>query len=61
MAPEVLHHEPSDEKSGFYCYGVIMFPLVTWKIPWDNVNKMQVIGAVSFLDQRPDISSDTDP
>jgi len=33
MAPEVLHDEPSDEKSGFYCYGVLMFPLVTRRYP----------------------------
>ncbi|TKW02416.1 hypothetical protein SEVIR_8G242700v4 [Setaria viridis] len=61
MAPEVLRNEPSDEKSDVYSYGVVLWELVTQKIPWDNLNTMQVIGAVGFMDQRLDIPSDTDP
>ncbi|KAJ6429618.1 hypothetical protein OIU84_021093 [Salix udensis] len=45
MAPEVLRNEPSDEKSDIYSYGVILWELSTEKIPWDNLNSMQVIGA----------------
>ncbi|KAG2629977.1 hypothetical protein PVAP13_3KG513600 [Panicum virgatum] len=56
MAPEVLRNEPSDEN-----YGVILWELVTQKIPWENLNSMQVIGAVGFMNQRLDIPSDVDP
>ncbi|BBG93066.1 PAS domain-containing protein tyrosine kinase family protein [Prunus dulcis] len=56
MAPEVLRNEPSDEN-----YGVILWELVTEKIPWDNLNSMQVIGAVGFMDQRLEIPKDLDP
>ncbi|KAK4759235.1 hypothetical protein SAY87_022366 [Trapa incisa] len=61
MAPEVLRNEPSDEKSDIYSFGVIMWELTTEKIPWDNLNSMQVIGAVGFMNQRLDIPKDADP
>ncbi|XP_027120996.1 uncharacterized protein [Coffea arabica] len=61
MAPEVLRNEPSDEKADIYSFGVILWELATEKIPWDNLNSMQVIGAVGFMNQRLDIPKDVDP
>ncbi|KAI9195565.1 hypothetical protein LWI28_016111 [Acer negundo] len=61
MAPEVLRNEPSDEKSDVYSFGVILWELATEKIPWDNLNSMQVIGAVGFINQRLEIPKDVDP
>ncbi|KAK3002567.1 hypothetical protein RJ639_022062 [Escallonia herrerae] len=61
MAPEVLRNEPSDEKSDVYSFGVILWELATEKIPWDNLNSMQVIGAVGFMNQKLDIPKDVDP
>ncbi|KAL3508172.1 hypothetical protein ACH5RR_033554 [Cinchona calisaya] len=61
MAPEVLRNEPSDEKADIYSFGVILWELATEKIPWDNLNSMQVIGAVGFMNQRLDIPKDIDP
>ncbi|XP_077218394.1 uncharacterized protein LOC143852695 [Tasmannia lanceolata] len=60
MAPEVLRNEPSDEKSDVYSFGVILWELVTEKIPWNNLNSMQVIGAVGFMNQRLEIPTDLD-
>uniref|UniRef100_A0ACD5ZVW9 Uncharacterized protein n=1 Tax=Avena sativa TaxID=4498 RepID=A0ACD5ZVW9_AVESA len=61
MAPEVLRNEPSNEKSDVYSYGVVLWELVTQKIPWDTLNTMQVIRAVGFMDHRLEIPSDVDP
>ncbi|KAJ1395280.1 Serine-threonine/tyrosine-protein kinase, catalytic domain [Sesbania bispinosa] len=61
MAPEVLRNEPSDEKSDVYSFGVILWELATEKIPWDNLNSVQVIGAVGFMNQRLEIPKDVDP
>ncbi|KAL5205067.1 hypothetical protein ABZP36_009938 [Zizania latifolia] len=61
MAPEVLRNEPSNEKSDVYSFGVILWEIVTHKIPWDNLNTMQIVGAVGFMDHRLDIPSDIDP
>ncbi|CAL1413051.1 unnamed protein product [Linum trigynum] len=61
MAPEVLRNEPSDEKSDIYSFGVVLWELATEKIPWDNLNSMQVIGAVGFMNQRLEIPKDLDP
>ncbi|CAI9118963.1 OLC1v1020600C4 [Oldenlandia corymbosa var. corymbosa] len=61
MAPEVLRNEPSDEKADVYSFGVILWELATEKIPWDNLNSMQVIGAVGFMNQRLDIPNDVHP
>uniref|UniRef100_M8C131 non-specific serine/threonine protein kinase n=1 Tax=Aegilops tauschii TaxID=37682 RepID=M8C131_AEGTA len=56
MAPEVLRSEPSNEN-----YGVVLWELVTQRIPWDTHNTMQVIGAVGFMDYRLEIPTDVDP
>ncbi|XP_010024797.2 LOW QUALITY PROTEIN: dual specificity protein kinase splA [Eucalyptus grandis] len=61
MAPEVLRNEASDEKSDVYSYGVVLWEIATQKIPWDNLNAVQVIGAVGFMNQRLDIPHDVDP
>ncbi|XP_020596506.1 probable serine/threonine-protein kinase DDB_G0282963 [Phalaenopsis equestris] len=61
MAPEVLRNEPSDEKSDVYSFGVILWELVTETIPWDNLNSMQVIGAVGFMNQRLELPRGLDP
>ncbi|ONK61057.1 uncharacterized protein A4U43_C08F25810 [Asparagus officinalis] len=61
MAPEVLRNEVADEKSDVYSYGVILWEIVTEKIPWDNLNSMQVIGAVGFMNKRLELPRDLDP
>ncbi|CAN1826078.1 Serine/threonine-protein kinase EDR1 [Linum perenne] len=61
MAPEVIRNERSDEKCDIYSFGIILWELATEKIPWENLNSMQVIGAVGFMDQRLEIPKEVDP
>ncbi|XP_026429926.1 probable serine/threonine-protein kinase SIS8 [Papaver somniferum] len=61
MAPEVIRNEPEDEKSDVYSFGVVLWELATLKIPWNDMNSMQVIAAVGFMNQRNEIPKDTDP
>ncbi|KAF8027408.1 hypothetical protein BT93_E0341 [Corymbia citriodora subsp. variegata] len=61
MAPEVLRNEPSDEKSDVYSFGVILWELMTESIPWNNLNSLQVVGVVGFMDRRLDVPEGIDP
>jgi sterile alpha motif and leucine zipper-containing kinase AZK len=61
MAPEVLRSEPSDEKSDVYSFGVILWELATLRVPWNQMNSMQVVGAVGFQHRHLDIPEDMDP
>eukprot|EP00268_Persea_americana_P051100 TRINITY_DN5620_c0_g1_i10.p1 TRINITY_DN5620_c0_g1~~TRINITY_DN5620_c0_g1_i10.p1 ORF type:complete len:342 (+),score=54.74 TRINITY_DN5620_c0_g1_i10:2458-3483(+) len=61
MAPEVLRNEPSNEKSDVFSFGVILWELMTESIPWTNLNSLQVVGVVGFMDRRLDIPEDLDP
>ncbi|GLT57609.1 hypothetical protein SLA2020_305700 [Shorea laevis] len=61
MAPEVLRNEPANEKCDVYSFGVILWELVTLRIPWKGLNPMQVVGAVGFQNRRLEIPDNVDP
>ena len=61
MAPEVLRNELSNEKSDMYGYGVILYELMTLKVPWEGMNPMAVVGAVGFQGRSLEIPEGTDP
>ena len=61
MAPEVLRSEPANEKSDIYSYGVILYELLTGKVPWEGLNAMQVVGVVAFQDKRLVVPDGIDP
>ncbi|KZV52599.1 hypothetical protein F511_25851 [Dorcoceras hygrometricum] len=61
MAPEVLRNEPSTEKSDVFSFGVILWELVTECVPWSNLNSLQVVGVVGFMDHRLDLPENIDP
>lgn len=61
MAPEILRNEPSNEKSDVFSFGVILWELMTVSIPWNNLNPLQVVGVVGFMDRRLDMPEGLDP
>ncbi|XP_057763990.1 serine/threonine-protein kinase CTR1 isoform X2 [Salvia miltiorrhiza] len=61
MAPEVLRNEPSTEKSDVFSFGVILWELITERIPWVDLNSLQVVGVVGFMNSRLDIPNNIDP
>ncbi|KAK6263048.1 hypothetical protein QUC31_008864 [Theobroma cacao] len=61
MAPEVLRNEPSNEKSDVFSFGVLLWELVTVSIPWNNLNSLQVVGVVGFMDRRLELPEGLDP
>lgn len=61
MAPEVLRNERSNEKSDVFSFGVILWELMTISIPWANLNTLQVVGVVGFMERRLDIAEGLDP
>ncbi|CAG9464920.1 unnamed protein product [Pedinophyceae sp. YPF-701] len=45
-APEILSWGDFDGKADVYSYGVVLWELLTGKIPWEGYNAMQLIAAV---------------
>ncbi|KAL1834579.1 hypothetical protein ACET3Z_004230 [Daucus carota] len=61
MAPEVLRNELSNEKCDVYSFGVILWELATLRVPWNEMNSMQVVGAVGFQHRHLDVPDWVDP
>jgi alpha-tubulin suppressor-like RCC1 family protein len=46
LAPEVMEGRDYSTASDVFAFGIIMHELLTWQLPWPNVNPWNVIGLV---------------
>eukprot|EP00164_Ancoracysta_twista_P003560 GFYU01004753.1.p1 GENE.GFYU01004753.1~~GFYU01004753.1.p1 ORF type:complete len:479 (-),score=88.74 GFYU01004753.1:51-1487(-) len=61
MAPEVIRNEKYDEKVDVYSYGVVLWEMLTNKIPYTDKESVQVAVAVAYQGLRPKIPSSCNP
>lgn len=55
MAPEVMRKEEYNEFADVYSYGMILWELVTRKVPYFKLRLNQIIGPVGYGDKQVDI------
>lgn len=55
MAPEVLQGKQYMKQSDVYSFGIIMWELVTLRLPWTDLNQWQVFHSVVYEHARPAI------
>ncbi|KAJ7566535.1 hypothetical protein O6H91_02G107800 [Diphasiastrum complanatum] len=61
MAPEVIGHKCYDHKADIFSFGVILWELITGKVPYDYLSPFQVALGVLQEGLRPIIPPGTEP
>ncbi|GLC45485.1 hypothetical protein PLESTM_001740800 [Pleodorina starrii] len=55
MAPEVIEHKPYDEKADVFSFGIILWELLTCKVPYSDMTPLQAAVGVVQKGLRPGI------
>ncbi|KAL0923486.1 hypothetical protein M5K25_007545 [Dendrobium thyrsiflorum] len=61
MAPEVIEHRPYDHKADVYSFGIMMWELLTGKLPYELLSPLQAAVGVLRAGLRPIIPKNTNP
>ncbi|KAL6639361.1 hypothetical protein ACP70R_023091 [Stipagrostis hirtigluma subsp. patula] len=61
MAPEVIEHLPYDHRADVFSFGIVLWELLTGKLPYEDMTPLQAAVAVVQKDLRPAIPADTHP
>ncbi|KAH7446743.1 hypothetical protein KP509_01G071900 [Ceratopteris richardii] len=61
MAPEMLRHEPYTRKVDVYSFGIVLWELLTARVPYEEMSAVQAAFCVLHKDLRPIIPLDCPP
>ncbi|KAK8956644.1 Serine/threonine-protein kinase HT1 [Platanthera zijinensis] len=61
MAPEVIEHKPYDHKADVFSFGIMMWELLTGKLPYEYLTPLQAAVGVLKKGLRPTIPKDAHP
>ncbi|XP_076926754.1 serine/threonine-protein kinase STY46-like [Bidens hawaiensis] len=61
MAPEVIEHKPYDLKADVFSFGVVLWELLTGKLPYEYLTPVQAAIGVVQKGLRPTIPKNTQP
>ncbi|GBF88923.1 hypothetical protein Rsub_01422 [Raphidocelis subcapitata] len=61
MAPEVIEHKPYDEKADVFSFGVVVWELLTCKIPYSDMTPLQAAVGVVQKGLRPALPPNCPP
>ncbi|KAJ6836861.1 serine/threonine-protein kinase STY46 isoform X1 [Iris pallida] len=61
MAPEVIEHKPYDHKADIFSFGVVLWELLTGKLPYEYLTPLQAAVGVVQKGLRPTIPKHTHP
>lgn len=61
MAPEVIEHEPYDHKADVFSFGIVLWELLTGKLPYEHLTPLQAAVGVVQQGLRPSIPSHSHP
>lgn len=61
MAPEVIEHKPYDEKADVFSFGIVLWEVLTCKVPYNDMTPLQAAVGVVQKGLRPGIPPQCPP
>lgn len=57
LAPEILKGNVASFASDIYAFGIVLWELLSWQLPWPDVNHWQIVNLIEN-GGRPEIPAD---